>query len=451
MKKLITKLITLLSKKSVSIQKEINSQRHLALATSLSLMLFACQSSTNISDNSSSSEGKKTVTVLGVIIGEQQEKFEKAIAPFEEETGIDVVYEGTDAFATLLPIRVESGNAPDIAMFPQPGLMADFAREEKLVSLDSFMDKAQLQEAYNNDWLKLATVNNNIYGIWYRASVKSLVWYSPEAFKEAGYETPQTWEEMIALSNQIVADGKVPWCLGMESGDATGWVGTDWIEDIMLRTVGGEGYDQWVNHEIPFNHPSVKNAVAKFGEIALNDQYVVGGTVGVISTPFGDSPNPLFNKPPGCYLHRQANFIASFFPEDVELGKDIDIFPLPPIDPGQGNPVLVAGDVFGVFNDTPEVRKLMEYLATKQPHEIWARLGGYISPHQQVSLDVYPDEMTKGQAKILLDADVVRFDGSDMMPGAVGTGTFWSGMVDYVGGTSADTVLENIEASWPQE
>ena len=392
---------------------------------------------------------KKTVTILGVIIGEQQEKLEKALAPFEEETGIDIVYEGTDAFATLLPIRVESGNPPDIAMFPQPGLMTDFAKEGKLLSLESFMDKAKLEEAYSDDWLKLATVDDQIYGVWYRASVKSLVWYNPEAFKEAGYQIPETWDEMIALSNKIVAEGKVPWCLGMESGDATGWVGTDWVEDIMLRTAGGEVYDQWVTHEIAFNDAQVKNAVEKFGEIALNENYVVGGKVGVISTPFGDSPNPLFDKPAGCYLHRQANFIASFFPENVELGKDVDIFPLPPIKAELGQPVLVAGDVFAMFNDTPEARKLMEYLATKKPHEIWASLGGYISPHKQVGLEVYADEITKRQAEILLNADLVRFDGSDMMPGAVGTGTFWSGMVDYVGGTDVDTVLENIEASWP--
>ena len=335
-------------------------------------------------------------------------------------------------------------------MFPQPGLMTDFAKEGKLVPLENFIDQAKLQEAYSDDWLKLATVNDKIYGVWYRASVKSLVWYSPKAFQEAGYEIPQTWDEMIALSNKIVADGKVPWCLGMESGDATGWVGTDWVEDIMLRTAGGEVYDQWVTHQIAFNDARVKNSVEKFGEIALNKKYVVGGKVGVISTPFGDSPNPLFDNPPGCYLHRQANFIASFFPENIELSKDVDIFPLPPIKAELGNPVLVAGDVFAVFNDTPEARKLMEYLDSKKPHEIWASLGGYISPHKQVGLDVYPNQMTKRQAEILLNADVVRFDGSDMMPGAVGTGTFWSGMVDYVGGTEVDTVLEDIEASWPQ-
>ncbi|NET36199.1 MAG: carbohydrate ABC transporter substrate-binding protein, partial [Cyanothece sp. SIO1E1] len=182
----------------------------------------------------------------------------------------------------------------------------------------------------------------------------------------------------------------------------------------------------------------------------LNPDYVVGGTVGVISTPFGDSPAPLFDDPPGCYMHRQANFIASFFPEDVVLGEDLSIFPLPGINPEFGSPVLVAGDVFAMFNNTPEAQALIQYLATAQPHEIWAGLGGYISPHSQVSLDVYPDQITRRQAEILANAEVVRFDGSDLMPGAVGTGTFWTGITDYVGGSDVETVLSDIEASWPE-
>ncbi|MEM9004980.1 MAG: ABC transporter substrate-binding protein [Cyanobacteria bacterium P01_F01_bin.86] len=387
-----------------------------------------------------------TVTVLGVVVGEQQAKLEEALAPFEEETGIDVVYEGTDAFATLLPVRVDSGNAPDIAMFPQPGLMRDFAQEGSLISINEFMD---IQAAYSQDWIDLGTVDGELYGVWYRSSVKSLVWYNPQAFAAAGYEIPTTWDELTALTEQIVSDGGTPWCLGMESGDATGWVGTDWVEDIMLRTAGPEVYDQWITHEIPFNDDRIKAAFEKFGEIALNPDYVVGGAVGVLSTPFGDSPNPLFQETPGCYLHRQANFIASFFPETVELGTDVNIFPLPGIDPQYGTPVLVAGDVFAMFNDTPAARALMEYLATPTPHEIWAGLGGFISPHQQVSLDVYPDDVTRQQAEILINADVVRFDGSDMMPGAVGTGTFWTGITSYVGGTDVETVLEDIENSWP--
>ncbi|MEO0854644.1 MAG: ABC transporter substrate-binding protein, partial [Cyanobacteria bacterium J06648_11] len=256
-------------------------------------------------------------------------------------------------------------------------------------------------------------------------------------------------DEAIALSDQIVADGGVPWCLGIESGSATGWPGTDWIEDIMLRTAGGEAYDRWVSNELPFNAPEVKTAFERFGAIALNDDYVVGGPIGVISTPFGDSPQGLFTDPPQCYMHRQANFIASFFPEGVDLSAEIDIFPLPPIDANLGTPVLVAGDAFAAFSDTPEVKQLMEYLATSQPHEIWAGLGGYISPHAEVSADVYVDNLTRTQAAILAEAETIRFDGSDMMPGAVGTGSFWTGVTDYVGGASLDTVLDDIQASWP--
>lgn len=410
------------------------------------LAIAGCGGSDTAGDGDS---GGGTVTVLGVVVGEQQAKLEAALAPFEAETGIDVVYEGTDAFATLLPVRVDSGNAPDIAMFPQPGLMRDFARDGLLVPVGDSLDAAALQDAYSQDWIDLATVEGDLYGVWYRASVKSLVWYNPSAFEAAGYEIPTTWDELLALSDQIVADGGTPWCLGMESGDATGWVGTDWVEDILLRTAGPEVYDQWINHEIPFNAEPVQTAFARFGEIALNEDYVVGGTVGVLSTPFGDSPNGLFGDNPSCYLHRQANFIASFFPEDVELGTDVDIFPLPEIEPQYGVPVLVAGDVFAMFNDTPEARALMAYLTTVEPHEIWAELGGYISPHQQVDLAVYPDAVARRQAEILANAEVIRFDGSDMMPGAVGTGSFWTGITDYVGGTDLETVLADIEASWP--
>ncbi|MGK7908005.1 MAG: ABC transporter substrate-binding protein [Synechococcus sp.] len=415
------------------------------------LFLAACGGEGEQSTSSNPSPEQRTVTVLGVVIGEQQEKLEAALAPFETETGIDVIYEGTDAFATLLPVRVAANNAPDIAMFPQPGLLADFARSGDLLPLDRFVDRDTLTAAYPQDWIDLGTVDDQSYGIWYRASVKSLVWYSPAAFEAADYEIPNSWDELIALSDRIVADGGVPWCLGMESGSSTGWVGTDWIEDIMLRTAGADTYDRWLTNDLSFESPEVKTAFEQFGEIALNPNYVVGGTVGAISTPFGDSPNGLFADPPQCYLHRQANFIASFFPEEVTLGEDIAIFPLPPIDDTYGLPVLVAGDAFAAFNDTPEVAALMVYLSTSQPHEIWAGLGGFISPHNQVSLDAYPNAITRQQAEILANAETVRFDGSDMMPGAVGTGSFWSGVTNYVGGTSLDVVLSDIQTSWPSE
>ena len=421
----------------------------LALLAGLTF-IAACGGDGGDTSSQSSSE-QPTVTILGVVVGEQQEKLEAALAPFEEATGIDVVYEGTDAFATVLPVRVAANNAPDIAMFPQPGLMTDFARFGDLVPLAELVDGDTLAATFSQDWIDLGSVDGEPYGMWYRASVKSLVWYNPTAFENAGYTVPTSWDELIELSDQIVADGGVPWCLGMESGDATGWVGTDWIEDIMLRTAGAETYDRWISNELPFDAPEVQAAFEQFGDIVLNPDYVVGGTVGAISTPFGDSPSGLLSEPPQCYLHKQGNFIASFFPEGTVMGEDLAIFPLPGIDEEFGLPVLVAGDAFGAFNNTPEVVALMEYLTTTEPHEIWASLGGFISPHNQTSLDVYPDEVARQQAEILANAETIRFDASDMMPGAVGTGSFWAGVTDYVGGVPLDTVLSDIQSSWPEE
>ncbi len=343
---------------------------------------------------------------------------------------------------------MDAGNAPDLAMFPQPGLMADFARRGKIVPVKEFLTPEQMTEAYDQAWLDFASVDGTVYGVWYRASVKGLVWYNPQQFKANGYEIPQTWDEMMALGNRIIEEGKTPWCLGIESGESTGWVGTDWVENILLRTASPETYDQWIKHEIPFNAPAVQNALNIFGEIAHNNKMIYGGKVGALSTPFGDSILGLFKDPPDCYLHMQGSFIAAFLPDNLAPGE-VDIFPLPPIDPQYGLPIEVAGDVFALFNDTPEARQLMVYLASKQPHEIAATLGGYISPHRDISLELYPDALTRKEVEILNNAEVIRFDASDMMPGAVGTGTFWSGMTDYIGGSNGTEVLDRIQQSWP--
>lgn len=400
--------------------------------------------------------GDNTVTILGVVVGDQQAKLEAAIAPFEEETGIDVIYEGTDAFATLLPVRVDAGDAPDVAMFPQPGLMRSLAEEGALVPVTEVLSREELQAYYPDSWIDLSTVNDDIYGIWYRSAVKSLVWYNPKEFAAGGYEPAETWDELIALSDQIVADGANPWCLGLESGTASGWPGTDWIEDIVLSTAGPEFYEKWVQHEVPFNAPEVQAAFDYFGDIAKTPGYLYGGQTGALSIPWGDSIAGLFTAKrgtdtPECYMQKQANFISSFFPEGVVIGEDVDFFATPVINPEYENALLVAGDIFAMLNDTPEARQLMAYLATPTPHEIWAAQGGFLSANKQVDLSVYPDELSRKQAELLSTAGVVQFDASDSMPGTVGTGTFWSGMMDFVAGASTESVTKKIEFYWPEE
>ncbi|MBD2231703.1 ABC transporter substrate-binding protein [Phormidium tenue] len=415
-----------------------------------SVVVVGCRPQSNAPQTTEVQSGD-TITILGTLTGVGEDKMRAAMAPFTAATGIEIVYEGSDAFTTLVPVRVDSGNPPDIALFPQPGLMMDFAEAGQMVPLTDFIDRTTLTDAYDEYLLNLVSVADDVYGLWMRADVKSLVWYNPEAFEAKGYTVPTTWAELEALSDRMIADGSKPWCMGMESGQATGWVGTDWVEDILLRQAGPEVYDQWVSHEIPFADPQVKAAFEGFGAIALNPDAVLGGTTGILSTPFGEAPLPLFANPPGCYLHHQASFIVEFLPETIEPGVNLSVFPLPPIDPAQGDAVIMGGIVFGVFNDTPAVRALMAYLATPEPHTIWAGLGSYISPHQQVSLDAYPDDLTRKQAEILQNADVLRFDGADLMPGAIGTGAFWSGIVDYVDGQDLDTVLSDIDAAWPSE
>lgn len=390
------------------------------------------------------------VTILGTWGGHELEAFEKVLEPFEAATGIDVQFTGTRDLPAVLTTRVAAGNPPDMAALPNPGQMLELAAGGHLVDLTPILNMNQMREDYAPVWLDMGSYDGKLVAIFISADLKSLVWYNPKEFAARGYEVPTTWDEMMALTEQIASEGKTAWSIGLEAGAASGWPGTDWIEDIMLRTAGPEVYDQWVNHDIPWTHPAVRRAFEIFGEIALNPQYVYGGATAILSTNFGDSVNPLFTDPANAFLHRQASFITSFITDNnpgVVAGEDYAFFPLPGIDPQWGVPALGAADMIGVFRDTPETRALIRYLATPGAQEIWVAELGKLSANKRVNPNAYPDEITRQMAKTLVEAEVFRFDGSDLMPPAVGSGAFWEGVLMYVGGEDLDSVLEFIEAA----
>jgi len=398
-----------------------------------------------------SAPATKTVTVFGAFVDEEARRFEEAIKPFEDRTGIKVVYEGSKDFETLINVRVEGGNAPDIAGLPQPGLMANFAAQGKLVPLWpsalSLIDKN-----YAPVWKDLGSYNGTAYGVFHRVNAKSFVWYPKKAWAAAGYQVPKTWDELKALMDQMVRNGHTPWAVGIEAGGATGWVGTDWVEDIMLRTAGPDVYDKWVSNEIPFNAPEVKKAFEILGDIWMNPAYVYGGRNTILTESFGDAQRPLFDNPPKAWMHRQGNFITGFFPENIQanLEDEVGVFALPAIDPQWGIPVLGGGDQFVVFHDRPEVREFMEFLTTWESGKLWAEAGGALFPYLDQDLNSYPNSIERSLAEALVDAKVFRFDASDLMPAAVGAGSFWDGIVDWVSGKSLDATLADIQRSWPK-
>jgi alpha-glucoside transport system substrate-binding protein len=395
------------------------------------------------------------VSMSGPFVDVDAVKFNDSIAAFEAATGIDIQYEGTQEFETTISIRVDAGDPPDIADFPQPGLLANFVAGGHVVDVSSFIPVEWLETNYLDSWLDMATMEGPdgpvMAGVWQRFNGKSIVWYPKAQFDAAGYEVPTTWDELMALTEMIADDGDTAWCIGIQSGTATGWPATDWIEDIMLRTTSLENYDAWTRGELPFSSPEVKNAAEVMSSIWLNENYVYGGRAEIVSTDFGASPARMFEDPPRCWLHKQGNFITSFFPAGTEAGVDYDFFYFPPIDDDYGRPFLVAGDIMAMFSDRPEVQAVMHYFTYGDSVRLWLAAGGALSPHNDAQLDWYGDDIERGIAEIVTASTSVRFDGSDLMPGEVGAGSFWKGMTDFVAGTvDLNTALAEIDAAWPR-
>lgn len=399
--------------------------------------------------------GGVQVTVFGPWLGADQELVESVLEYFGEAANVDIRYTGSDSFEQQIVIDTEAGSAPNVAVFPQPGLAADLARRGFLAPLaEGTGDWVRENYAAGQSWVDLGTYANSngddeLFGFFYKVDVKSLVWYSPENFEDAGYEVPTSLEDLKILTEQIVADGATPWCIGLGSGGATGWPATDWVEDMMLRTVEPSVYDQWVTNEIPFDDPRVINAIEEFGYFARNDDFVAGGAGTVASTDFRESPKGIFTSPPQCYMHHQASFIPAFFPEGTVVGEDADFFYFPSYAAADlGSPVLGAGTLFAITGDSPGARALLEFLQTPIAHEIWMAQQGFLTPHNGVNTALYGNDTLRGLGDVLLGATTFRFDASDLMPGGVGAGSFWTGMVDYAGGADAAEVAADIQASW---
>jgi len=421
----------------------------------LTLILGAC--------GGASLEGEE-VTITGALIGEDQDGFRANFESFTEETGIVVTYQGSDNFEQEIQIQMESGDTPDFALWPQPGAVVDAASRGMLTPMgDLDIDLDTYKSNFSSYLVGLGTVDGVVYGGANAANLKSIVWYQPAEFEARGYAIPETWDAMIALADQIVADGMNPFCFGMYSNGASGWLATDWMEDIMLRT--GEGvtsYDKWVTNELKFGSETVTNAATLLSQIMHTENYVVGGTDAIVSTYFGNAQDPMFSKDangnPGCFMHRQASFIPSFWPEAAQAGVGVEttVFPFPVIDESLPKAALGGGDMWGAFNDRDATKAVAEFMLSAEFHEAAAAMpnNARLSANTGFNNDLYSKDINRILGTIISDAlsaDAFRFDASDLMPPEVGAGSFWKEMMNLAveGPGYIDTAMSNIDTSWP--
>ncbi len=398
--------------------------------------------------------GKKVSIYTGIVTPEDKPQID-SYKPFERCTGATISYEGDKSFEAQILVRAKADNAPDLAIVPQPGLLKQLVKTGKAVKAPDAV-AANVDKFWSKDWKGYGTVDGAFYAAPLGASLKSLVWYSPKEFATKGYTVPTTLAELTALSDKIAATGKKPWCAGIASGDATGWVVTDWMEDMMLRLSGPQEYDKWVNHTIAFNSPEPTAALDAAGSFLKNDKYFNGGLGNVKSiatTTFQDGGLPILDGK--CSLHRQASFYAANWPKGTKVAPDGDVFAF--VLPGKDattRPVVGGGEFILSFSDRPEVKAFQTYLSS----DVWANnkvaaspAGGWVSANKGLDTTKLVSPIDKLAATVLADPKAVfRFDGSDQMPAAVGSDSFWKQATNWITGQSTKDTVDKIEASWPK-
>lgn len=413
-------------------------------ASAASALLAACGSS------SSGSTSVKSVDVLNVWGGTEQDSFKAVVAPFTQQTGITVNVESTRDLDAVLTTRIRGNNPPDIAILPNPAKMQQLASQKKLIALDSFVDMNQIKSDYAKAWVDLGSYNGKLYALFYKAANKGTVWYNPKQFQNNGYTIPQSWDDMISLSDKIASSNKYPWSMGVASGAASGWPATDWLAEIYLNQSGPDSYDKLVAHQVAWTDASVKSAFQMYGKIVSSKHYINGAPQSVLATGFQEATYLPYNNPPGAYMYYLGDFAAGFitaqFPS-LQPQTDFAFFPFPTINSQYQGGVTGGADVVVAMRDNNGVRDLVKYLATAKAQEIWVKRGGFTSVNKSVDPSAYPNAVAKASALMMTAANTFRFGAGDLMPPQVQQ-AWWKGMLTYIGDPSQlDSVLSNIEST----
>lgn len=369
----------------------------------------------------------------------------------QQNSNIKINWQTVQNINQLIITKMQSGGQPDIAFVPQPGVVKQMLNVGKVYPLNNVVDASSLSSMISGAE-DFAKVGNDIDGLIVSMNVKGLVFYDKPAFTQAGYKAPKSMAQLEALVNQIKASGTTPWCFGISSPPATGWPATDWLETLLLKYSGTSVYNDWVAGKVKFSSPQVTQAANEFDKLVLTDGNTYGGRSAIATTNFQTAGTPLVANPPKCYLYEQGSFASAFFPKTVEssLDKTLGVFGVPPVQAGGDNPVEVGGDIMTMLNDSQNTQTVVKLLAQTQVGETLVPGDSFISPHKDFPLNLYPNNLTRQMASIAYNASATAYDASDQMPAAVGAGTFWSEMTNWIAGKEdLPTALKNIDASWP--
>ena len=403
--------------------------------------------------SSSSGSDSKSVTIWTSVDQPVVDGFNKVLLPEAKKQGITVNIKKVNDINTLIMTSIQANKAPDIAMIPQPGVVAEIVKRNKGTALDSILDMNALKSSMTAGTLEAGQVNGKQYGLLASMNVKSLVFYNKKAWAKAGYPIPKSLPELEQLTDKIKADGGTPWCMGIQDpGGASGWPMTDWMEDLVMRYGGAQKYNDWVTHKISFNDPVVQQAGQEVQKLLFTSGNVTGGQKAVANSNWQTVANHMFDPKPGCWMLKQGNFITGFFPKAVQsnLDANVGVFGFPPATAGGEDPTLGGGDQAVLINDNKSSEAVMKLMSDKSLGTAAAKNGDYISPHKDFDVSLYPNNVVKGAAQVAYKSSAFLFDGSDAMPASVGAGTFWKEMVSWTAGEEdLNTALKNIDQSWP--
>jgi alpha-glucoside transport system substrate-binding protein len=393
-----------------------------------------------------------SIDALTVWSGGELDSFNAINAAFTKKYNIKVNVESTRDLPAVLTTRLRANNPPDIAAVPV-ATFRQLASQKKLIALDSYFNMSTYQKNYTKTWQDLSSQDDHLYAVLPKVNSKGTIWYNPAAFQAIGGTIPQTWNDLISLSDKIANSGQYPWAMGVESAASSGWPAADWVDQIYFGLNGPDMYEKWIAHQISWTDKSVKEAFQMFGQIVNGKHYINGAPQSILATNFQDATFLPYTNPPQAYMCYLGDFAAGFITaqyKDIKPGTGFNFFTFPTLNSKYKDALTGGTDHVTALKDNDGTRQFMEFLSTAEAQAIWVKRGGATSVNKAVDLGLYPDDVARAAAKQLTEAKFFKVGADDQMPQAVES-AFWKATLTYIQNPAElDSLLSSLESTAQQ-
>ena len=366
----------------------------------------------------------------------QIEYFENELDLISADLNIKIKYVPYSDIETEI-IEGNDSDKFDLAIIPNPQGVVNLGERGYLYPISIALEKEIIENNYSRHLQEITTsdLDGETYGVLFRLIPNSLIWYDVEKYNQLGSPEFESFQDMVSFTEANVYEDSPLWCMDIESGASTGWIATNWLEDIILHEQGPSVYDEWFQQEISPQDEKIKQSISNIGELIFIKDAIYGGKERIINKEFRNNFRNLVDSNNKCVFSWSGHFASMYFPDDKNYGSDYDFFKFPSTE--NKNAMVGIGDSLVILSSKSDSINVFNSLTSNSFGQDWISQqdGMFISGNKNSNINKINSPMLLKETLLVrnaLNEDLFRYDASELMERRIGADYLLLALREYI-------------------